>query len=177
MSLFDHEHAVLKDAVISECGQYRYRLTRSWDAGHRPLVFVMLNPSKADATVDDPTITRCIGFARSADAGGIDVVNLFAFRATNPDDMARAAEPVGEENDLHLRRATEDGFRTVVAWGAGVPKRYGPRVREVLRVLRLAGKPLWCLGVTKDGHPRHPLFVKGNQPLSLGAPAPVEAIR
>lgn len=151
-----------RTAVLSECGRYRYRLGRTWDAAVRPLVFVMLNPSTADAEVDDPTITRCVGFARSAGAGGIDVVNLFAFRATDPADMAAAADPVGPDNDRHVRKAAEQGFRTVVAWGAGVPKRYADRVAAVLAVLRNVGLPVWCLGATKDGHPRHPLFVRGD---------------
>ncbi len=174
MRLFDAES---KSAVLSECGLYRYRLGRTWDADARPLVFVMLNPSTADATVDDPTIRRCVGFAKASDAGGIDVVNLFAFRATDPDDMAKADDPIGEENDLHLLRAAEGGFRTVVAWGASVPKRHGHRVNEVLRVLRMTGRTLYCLGTTKDGRPRHPLFVKADQPLVHFGASPVEAIR
>lgn len=159
------------DAVISDCGLFRYRLGRVWDADRRPLVFVMLNPSKADAEVDDPTITRCIGFAKAAGAGGIDVVNLFAFRATDPDDMAKAADPIGPLNNLHIRKAAEQGHRTVVAWGAGVPRAYAWRVRDVMSILRNVGLPVWCLGITKAGQPRHPLFVKGDVSLAeFGGP-------
>ena len=92
------------DAVISDCGKYRYRLTRKWGYG-RPCGFIMLNPSTADALHDDPTIRRCVGFAKAWGCGALIVVNLFAVRATSPREMMRADDPVGPENKEHVQRA------------------------------------------------------------------------
>lgn len=109
---------VLKRAVISECTHYRYTLHRCWDESHYPLVFCMLNPSKADASKDDPTIRRCMGFARSNGYGGIVVINLFAFRATKPTDIpADLQEAVGPGNADHIKDVIK-GHDVVVAWGA-----------------------------------------------------------
>ena len=100
---------IVKAAVISHCKRYRYRLARHWGAGSA-LPFVMLNPSTADADNDDPTIRRCIAFAKREGAGGIVVANLFAFRATSPADMLAAPNPFGPENEGHL---TEIGAASV----------------------------------------------------------------
>src|SRR5262245_19133112 len=94
-----------KEALISPCGLYRYWLTRTWDNSLRRVCWVMLNPSTADAEQDDPTIRRCVGFARSWGAGGIIVVNLFAFRASDPKALLRAADPVGPDNDGHILKS------------------------------------------------------------------------
>ena len=150
-------------AKISKCGQYRYWLSRTWSSGP-PLVFVMLNPSTADAQVDDPTIRRCKGFARREGAGGVFVVNLYAYRATNPRFLRICADPVGPDNDVWLQRViagtVETGTPVVAAWGASaVPG----RVRAVLRLV--PGADWRCLGVTRAGAPRHPLYVKGDQSL------------
>lgn len=109
-----------KTAIISDCGRYRYQLGRTWSDG--PIArFIMLNPSTADATEDDPTIRRCISFAKREGAGAISVVNLFAFRATKPADMMKATDPIGPENNDHLREwvGHEFGFAKLViaAWG------------------------------------------------------------
>src|SRR5689334_19453129 len=107
------------NAVISACGRYRYVLTRQVGPGSRRATFVMLNPSTADATNDDPTIRRCIGFAREWGCGRLVVLNLFAFRATDPADLKRAIDPVGPENrDWFERtlRPPHDG-PLVCAWG------------------------------------------------------------
>lgn len=143
-------------AVISECGQYRYRLTRIWDEATQMLGFVMLNPSTADATTDDPTIRRCIGFARDWGFGGLAVANLYAFRATKPADMLAAADPVGPENDAHLTAlfAAPSVGLVIAAWGANA------RADRVAEAAALPGAiTLNALGVTKDGAPRHPLYM------------------
>jgi hypothetical protein len=144
-------------AGISECGQYRYWLTRVWDKSKPVVAWIMLNPSTADALVDDPTIRRCMGFARAWGAGGIYVANLFAFRASNPCDLWKASDPVGPNNNPPIYAHTH-GMRIVAAWGC--QNGIGARVREVLKFLD--GRQLECLGVTKDGHPRHPLYMAAN---------------
>src|SRR4051812_26865304 len=108
-----------QNAVISACGRYRYLLTRQVGPGPRAATFIMLNPSTADATKDDPTIRRCIGFARQWGCGRLSVLNLFAFRATDPAAMKRADDPVGPENkDWFERILTDAGEgRVVCGWG------------------------------------------------------------
>lgn len=154
-------------AVLSEDDIYRYQLSRTWDPTAPADVWIMLNPSTADALQDDPTIRRCIGFSRRAGAGGITVVNLFAYRATNPEELLRALDPVGPENDDHLRRVFDAagiaGGRIIGAWGAH--KLVGPRAREVARMFGDDGwvaRGLMTLGLTKAGAPRHPLYVPGH---------------
>lgn len=147
-------------AVISPCGAYRYTLTRTWGPG-KMAVFVMLNPSTADARQDDPTIRRCRGFARREGCGGLVVVNLFAFRATSPADMKAARDPVGPQNDATLIRVLDDADGPIIAaWGAHGS--YRGRDREVAGLI---DAPWMCLGLTKAGAPRHPLYVKGDAPL------------
>ncbi len=149
-------------AVISDCGQYRYMLKRVWGKGPM-LPFCMLNPSTADAEQDDPTIRRCIGFAKREGFGGIIVVNLFAFRATSPKDMQAAPFPFGPDNHRHLNEVAQAAklydVPIVCAWGAN------DRGDTVKSIFRDAGVRMVCLGRTKDGSPRHPLYVRADQPL------------
>src|SRR4028119_2392792 len=91
-----------RGAIFDPTRTYRYALWRTWDAARPPVAFVLLNPSTADARRDDPTIRRCANFARTWGFGGLEVVNLFAFRATHPTDLKCAADPVGPQNDVHL---------------------------------------------------------------------------
>jgi len=158
---------VLKTAVISPCGTYRYELRRRWNDDEPLLPFVMLNPSTADATLDDPTIRRCVGFARREKMGGIVVVNLFAFRATEPDKLKTAAHPYGPENGAHLAAvALEAAARdvpVVCAWGAW--PRATATANRVVGVLHEHGARLVCLGKTAAGRPRHPLYVRADEPL------------
>ena len=154
---------VRKLAHISKCGRYRYRLDRYWGTSPR-IGFVMLNPSTADAELDDPTIRRCMGFARREGAGGIIVCNVYAFRATNPKELWGQRDPHGPENDDVLRElgrwAASVNAPIVCAWGA-----LGNNSNRHTALLMAAGARLVCLGKTKDGHPRHPLYVRGDQPL------------
>lgn len=145
-------------AVIDPTGRYRYRLTREWGPG-QAACFVMLNPSTADATVDDPTIRRCIGFAKSWGCGSLVVVNLFAYRTARPALMKLVSDPVGPENDQHIRAAVTAAAVVVAAWG--VDGSYRARAREVLPLLQAP----FCLGMTKAGAPRHPLFLRGDTKL------------
>lgn len=142
-------------ALLSEDGVYRYRLGRSWGHGP-PLLFVMLNPSTADANIDDPTIRRCIGIAKREMCVGVEVVNLFALRATDPAALSLHPNPVGRGNLGEIHSAVRDARAVVVAWGAH------PMARSVIPVF---DRPVYCLGTTKDGSPRHPLYVRADQPL------------
>ena len=147
---------MLTSATISPCGTYRYRLGRRWADGPT-LLYVMLNPSTADASVDDPTIRRCIGFGRSHAFGAIEVVNLYAFRATKPADLRRHCWPVGPDNDMHIEAALQASDRVCVAWGANAGDSARPGV--VLPLIWRAGRAPMCLSVTKGGHPSHPLML------------------
>src|SRR5262245_57337522 len=144
-------------AGFSRCGRYRYWLTRTWDAARPAVCWLMLHPSTADAARDDPTIRRCMGLARRWGHGGIVVINLFAWRATDPAELARAADPVGPANDRALRQRAR-GLRLIAAWGCQ-GKLLG-RADAALRLL--GGRRLECLGVTAAGQPRHPLYVPGD---------------
>lgn len=153
---------VERAATISECGLYRYDLRRTWDPEKRPALFIMLNPSTADASVDDPTVRRCMAFARSWGCGGVVVVNLFALRATDPDEMKRHPAPVGPENYSFIRKWAEQTDTRVAAWG--VHGRHRGRDAEVLRMFDRwnMNLPLSHLGLTKGGHPKHPLYLKAD---------------
>lgn len=145
-----------RGAVLSEDGLYRYLLWRLWDRELPRAMFVMLNPSTADAEIDDPTIRRCIGFARSWGMGGIYVTNLYPYRATNPADLWQASKPMGQGNDSYIERHLDRRGIAVAAWGAhGKPQ----RVREVRTLFFDAGIPLYALKLTKDGAPGHPLYL------------------
>lgn len=151
-------------AVLSADGVYRYELQRSWGAG--PVVeFIMLNPSTADADVDDPTIRRCVGFAKRWGYGSLVVHNLYAYRATDPAELVNVDDPVGPENRDYLSRGDADC--TVAAWGAhpaavgwwsGYP--FGWQ-RQILERRRLD-----CLGVNANGSPKHPLYVPADRALT-----------
>lgn len=159
---------VWRGADLSDDGMYRYELTREWGS-EPPLVFIMLNPSSADALVDDPTIRRCMGFADREGFGGIIVVNLFAFRTFDPKEMAKAADPVGPENAEYLRRVVaEYPGAIVVAWGAHKMAE-GPG-RTLNYEVTSGGVSLQCLGRTKAGAPRHPLYLAAETPLSYWSP-------
>lgn len=135
---------------------YRYDLLRSWDSGGL-INLLMLNPSTADENNPDPTITRCLGFARSWGFGSLAVTNLFAYRATQPADMKAAADPVGPDNDAFILKWARRAELVVCAWGTG--GEHLGRGAEVLDMLRTAGIEPHCLRLTKGGHPEHPLYI------------------
>ena len=151
-----------KDAVI--IGDYRYWLCREWNTNTPRVTFIMLNPSRADATTDDPTLRRCISFAKSWGYSSLEVVNLFAYRASKPVDLKKVTDPVGKENDRYLKEAVERADKIIVAWGNwGILKN---RYKDVLKMLRgLDGIQLYCLGITNKSHPKHPLYIESNTPL------------
>lgn len=150
------------DAEISACGRYRYSLKRRWDAERGVALWVMLNPSTADACVDDPTIRRCVSFSKAWGFGEIQVVNLFAFRSTDPKRLRREADPVGPENDAAIARAALEAGLIVAAWGGHDTRGRADHVLSILRDWNVVR----CLGTTKGGHPRHPLYVPAKTPLT-----------
>jgi len=145
-----------RGADISGCGRYRYRLWRTWGIGDRVL-WVMLNPSTADTGVDDPTIRKCIGFARRWGYAGIDVVNLFAWRSKRPRDLRKmGALAVGRRNDFVIEASARLCREAICAWGNGGEIRH--RGREVLDALRLVCRTR-ALKLTRPGNPGHPLHL------------------
>jgi len=147
-----------KTAKFSDCGRYRYSLTRTWD-GAPTVAFIMLNPSTADADNDDPTIRRCIGYAKDWGFGGLVVINLFAFRSTEPKVMKSGnVEPIGEWNNTTIKAWINHGSTLVVAaWG-----NHGTHYDRAAEVCRLVERdqPLYALKITLAGQPAHPLYLK-----------------
>ncbi|TDB05122.1 DUF1643 domain-containing protein [Halomonas marinisediminis] len=141
-----------KVAKISPCERYRYTLGRIWDSELPYVAFIGLNPSTADAVEDDPTLNRCIQYAKAWGYGGVWMVNLFAFRATSPVDMKAADDPVGPDNDLSLKSVCEAADLVVAAWG-----NHGS-FRNRSRQVRVMLDGLHCLKLNKSGEPAHPLY-------------------
>ena len=150
-----------KGAEFSEDRRYRYALWRMWGGpACDVLAFIGLNPSTADENIDDPTIRRCMGFARLIGCQGIFMLNLFGYRSTDPKALTQVDDPVGPANDSAIRRFCGRPFVwTVAAWGAG-----GALQGRDKAVLGMVDE-VYCLGLTKAGQPRHPLYVKGDTEL------------
>ncbi len=174
-------------AILSGDDLYRYQLWREWrgvapkenwrwlgvkDGGGHELgepkscLFVMLNPSTADGDKDDPTIRRCVGFAKREKYDRVDVVNMYAYRATNPKvvlGMTGDGDPIGRRNQEIVQAAADRAGLVIVAWGV-----YGAHIghdETVLGWLVDCGKPLYCLGKSKNGQPLHPLHLRADTPL------------
>jgi hypothetical protein len=145
-------------AVISPCGKYRYLLERTWGIGLPRVTWIMLNPSTADAEKDDPTIRRCIGFSKEWGYGGLYVVNLFAWRATDPGELKRVLRPVGPENDHYIGHAAANCKEIVAAWGAHGS--FQDRDKVVRKLLK--GFGITALSLTTKGSPGHPLYLSAN---------------
>ena len=142
-------------AVIK--GNYRYLLWREWGSLGKTVSFIMLNPSRADADINDQTITRCINFAKSWNYSRLEVVNLFAYRTSSPSLLKQAAEPIGQENDRYILECAARSDRIILAWG-----NHGTWQQQDSHVLQLleGNKNLYALGMTKQGCPRHPLYLR-----------------
>lgn len=153
--LFDQSFE--SSARFSECRRYRYELWRKWDNSKPYAMFIGLNPSTADEAIDDPTIRRCIAFSKSWGFGSLCMTNLFAFRATDPEVMKSESFPIGgHENDLALRSLADGAGVVVAAWGV-----HGTHLDRAAAVMKMLPK-LHCLGLSKDGHPRHPLYMRSD---------------
>ena len=160
MSLITRRHddgTRASEAVYSPCEKYRYSLTRVWDEGAPKLLYLMLNPSKATELVNDPTIERCERRARALGYGGFRVCNLFALRETDPARLKRARRPEGPENSAQIAEALEWCDAVLCAWG--VHGSHREQDAKIIALLCDTSKPLYSLGQTKDGHPRHPLYI------------------
>ena len=143
---------MISSAAFSRNQLYRYWLKREWDCALPSCAFIGLNPSTADASCDDPTIRRIIGFAQSWGYGSVTVVNLFAYRATQPSVLKAAESPVGPRNNYWIRRVTAEADTVVAAWG-----NHGLLMGRHKWTLGCIDS-LYCLGITKQGQPRHPLY-------------------
>jgi hypothetical protein len=144
-------------------GPYRWKLWRRWNETGPWVVFIMLNPSTADGNDDDPTIISCVGIADALGAGGIIVVNMYAWRATDREELGKVPDPVGYKNDVNIgdavQYAKETGGQVICAWGASdYAAERAPYVKNLLKTVFHV--PLVCLKRTKSGAPGHPLFLK-----------------
>lgn len=144
-------------ATYSPCERYRYLLTRVWDPAGPKALFVMLNPSTATEVQNDPTVERCERRARALGFGAFRVTNIFAFRATDPAVMRAETDPTGPGNDAAIVESTGWADRIICAWGSHGT--HLDRGRHVEGLLRATGLPLWHLGLTKGGQPKHPLYI------------------
>ncbi len=162
-------------AKFSPDRMYRYMLMRNFTSdaplfaldspafAKKSLTFVMLNPSTADEILNDPTVARCCRRAKDEGVDRLLVVNAFALRSTDPKALKGHPDPVGPENDEHIAWAAGISTKVVVAWGVNCPLEREAKVLEILR--NSHKKMLWCLGITKEGHPRHPLYIRTSQNL------------
>lgn len=149
-------------ARFGATGIYRYTLWRCWEVEQPRLAFVMLNPSTADAEVNDPTICRCLGFAQAWGYGSLEVVNLFALKTPHPSQLSLATDPVGAECDAAILQAVEQADCTVIAWG-----NWGKLHGRDRAVLELLDRPVYCLGRNQSSQPRHPLYLSRTTAVTL----------
>lgn len=158
---YNHEHS---SAIFSVDRLYRYELWRRWKTSDRYCLFIGLNPSTADAVKDDPTIRRCVAFAKRWGYDALCMVNLFALRATNPEHMLAHFAPIGPENDAHIELCAKDAGIVIAGWGAN--GNHLGRAAYVNARLRKMNVTLHALKFTNDGQPRHPLYLRGDlQPI------------
>ena len=149
-----------KGALFSACENYRYALWRNLPGTKRPVTFIMLNPSTADAEKDDPTVRRCIGYATEWGHDILYVGNIFAYRATDPKVLRRKKEPQGVQTDFYLLDMAKQSELVIAAWG-----NHGDlnnRGRDVCTLMRMAGIELYALRILKTGQPSHPLYLPKN---------------
>lgn len=159
---------ITRTAKISACGRYRYALTRTWDAEAGEALFVCLNPSTADGLRDDHTVRKLTGFTRRWGLGGFRIANLFAYRATKPRELhlahKRGVDITGPLNVEHIIALAQGARCIVLAWGVHAAV-YPARAESIAATLGVFYQPLWCFGVSKGGHPLHPLTLPYSTPL------------
>lgn len=147
----------LSTAIYSDCERYRYSLTRVWDEDAPRALFIMLNPSTATEVQNDPTVERCERRSRALGFGAFQVTNIFAWRDTDPRKMRAAKDPIGPQNDATIAAGCAWADRIIAAWGAhGEHKNRGAEMEHLLRATE---RPVYHLGLTKAGHPKHPLYI------------------
>jgi hypothetical protein len=158
-SLFPELAAMRGTAMITGCGKYRYQLTREW--GEEPtLLFILLNPSTADAEYNDPTVLKCVRYAKRWGYGRLVIVNLFAYRSTDPAQLLTCDNPVGLGNDAIIYAACEEAAEIVCGWGAHGS--YLGRGVFIQRELVARGYKPVCLGLCQNGEPKHPLYLSND---------------
>ena len=144
-------------AVFSDCERYRYLLTRVWEPEGKRVLFIMLNPSTADEIKNDPTVERCERRARTLGFGAFRVCNIFGFRATDPKVMRAQTDPVGPQNDQSIMESCDWADQVICAWGThGAHRARGKHVIELVREKQISP---YHLGLSKEGHPKHPLYI------------------
>ncbi|CAM5220920.1 hypothetical protein UACE39S_00971 [Ureibacillus acetophenoni] len=151
------------NAIFDETKTYRYSLSRVWDSNKEKVVFILLNPSIADERKDDPTLLRCIDYAKrwsNEKYGSLEIVNLFAYRSTDKSNLKLVNDPVGKDNDQYIINAVKDASLVVVAWGENGT--YKNRDKEVLKLLTEHNINPYCLEILSEGQPKHPLYAKGS---------------
>lgn len=158
---------IKSSAVISQCGLYRYELRREWSSRRPPFCALLLNPSKADARRNDPTIIRLMRRANSLGFGSLIVINLGAGRATDPKQWLAMADPIGPDNFDHIKTALVEAANrngmVLVGWGRHARQ---SEVQRIILLARRCGIILYCMGKTLSGQPIHPLYVSyGKKPI------------
>lgn len=144
---------MLKQAIFSNCYNYRYSLSRLWDNNKETCLFIGLNPSTADACQDDPTIKKLIAYASQWNLGGFQICNLFALRTPNPDYLLKSKVPIGDLNQHYLEAAISNSSTQILMWGNH--GNYHPQLENLVSTLE---SPL-CFGLNKNGTPKHPLYL------------------
>ena len=155
-----------RDAVISDCGRYRYLLRRTWDHTKPRALVIMLNPSTADAEIDDATIRSLTRLLRGHGYGSFEVVNIYGLRATDPAELAKADDPVGPRNLAIVEAAIGRCDVAICAWGAHPMAHAGTTV-DIRNAIRCRRPALYCFGKTKTGAPKHPLYIKSGTALEV----------
>jgi hypothetical protein len=144
---------MLRGAILSEDNKYRYELSRIWDEEKPRILFIMLNPSTADANTDDPTIRRVINFAKSWGYGGLFVANLYAFRSTDPKGLKYTDDPIGKDNIQHIQTLLGLTEKVIYAWGNNQ--------KEPEWLYNVVSTP-YCIETSKNGTPKHPLYLRAD---------------
>ncbi len=154
-------------AIISDCGKYRYRLERDVAMDGKLFAYFGINPSTADASINDATVRKWIGFTKVNGGRGFIVGNVFAYRSKDVKILAEASDPIGQDNDMHLQAITESADILVPCWGNEdkVPRALRHNFAYVLKLLRASGKPIKVFGITKSGGPTHPQMLGYSTPL------------
>ena len=150
-------------AKLSDNRKYRYILYRAWGKRIPYALFILLNPSTADETTNDPTVRRCISFAKICGYGAMSIVNLFAYRTTDPKELQRCLYPFGNENMFWIQEAISHADIIIAAWGT--KGNYKNQDKAVMCMVEQTGMQIKCLGITKSGHPKHPLYLSRNTEL------------
>lgn len=152
------EEGIESQAIYSDSEEHRYVLKRAWNDQGKRMMFIGLNPSTATEIVNDPTITRVIGYAKREGFGSVSICNIFSFRATLPSDLKKSGDPIGKETDNLMIREAEDSDVILLGWGnhASFMDR-GKKVRELLKPFK---EKTFCLGLTKSAEPKHPLYLR-----------------